>query len=165
MSKTLGMPLHLLPGVGLEPGFRFGDRRALLLDRLGQPSRIVPLAESEAHENEREQLEFDELLLSLRFYVDRLAWIESESPDAEWRGRRVMGLRLPELLELGAAAGLGEAEQIEYTGFLAVSWNEVWLQFFCSYGRVTRFTLGVLIDNATDDYVWPSDHDGGMRPN
>ena len=149
------MPVKLHPGIGIEPHLRFGVTRESLVAVLGQPTRVVTL--DPHHHDARDQLEYDELQVSLRFYDDRLAWIETENPVVEWRGQRLIGLGTPKALQLADEAGLGAPEVTDHTSFTVLFWGAAWLELQCSYARVRRIQVGVLIDSKTDDYVWPPD--------
>jgi hypothetical protein len=154
------LKLHL--GIGIEPHLRFGAQRDALLAVLGEPTRVVTL---DPHGHEREQLEFHELQMSLRFYDDRLAWIETESPTVEWQGHRLIGMRVDAALRLAEEAGLGAPEVTDHTSFTVLFWAPVWLELHVSYARVSRIHIGVLIDRETDNYLWPTPGDSWKMPN
>lgn len=142
-------------GKGLQPDIWFGVDAEFLSERFGPPDRAYEM-ERDEDEGRRDELVYNSLQTCFRLYEGRLGWVQTSNPDLLLFGQRIMGESPSLVVELLAKAGFGKPEITEYDTFASAFWDSIWLEVQYVYDRIRDVNFGLLIDEDSDEYTWPS---------
>jgi len=146
------MEIHF--GKGLEPDVWFGVGAESLSEKFGVPDRAYEM-ERDDEEGRRDELVYNSIQTCFRLYEGRLGWLQTSNPDLLLFGQRIMGRSPSLVIELIAKAGYGQPEVTEYDTFASVFWDSVWFEVQYVYDRVRDVNFGLLIDDDSNEYIWP----------
>ena len=147
------MKIHF--GKGLEPEIWFGVGADFLYEKFGVPDREYEM-EWDSEEGRRDELVYNSIQTSFRLYEGRLGWIQTSNPEILLFDQPIMGKDPSFVIDMIVKAGFGQPEVTQYDTFVCVFWDSIWFEVQHVYNRVRDINFGLLIDDDSNEYIWPS---------
>lgn len=159
LSQSLleSLMLEVEPAVGVRPLFKFGDSIEQVERLLGKSDEVYRDLDPVHTGQPREYRSYSYLPMSIEFYGERAASMQSSSTNLFLAGFPVIGARTEDIAELmqreyAVKFNREGDEELELHEFLP--FEDMWLRFYVHHGRVISVYSAVLRSADRDDYAW-----------
>ena len=145
------MEIHLSSSLD---AFYFGSTISEIVQILGRPSKI----------NRKERTGFivyyyNKMMTKFYFSIEehKLITIETFHPDTYLWDRKVIGMRMSEIMDLLNERNLRAGPLEDYDTFEVIFCEEIWTVFCFEYDRLKSVEFSVL-NEENGNYKWPQKH-------